>query len=1571
MKDIINNFKGFVTNNKNVIIIVSLVLIAALLVIDYDTKKPTKNYIAFKNDLGIIESVVPTSIDEFLETESKFSIKTNKDVSENELINYLAISPAIEYTIKKESASNYLLIPKNNLPENSIISVDSVREGNTLNRWAFQTEKKLSVLRTYPANESKDVSVKTVIQVSLSHDDVIDFENFVDFDVPGKWENNNGLFTFKPKEKLSYNTVYTMKIKKELSNEEESLEKDFIFSFTTGDVVVYDDNAYYLSSLNIDNSLTFSDDEIPEVPFVYNHYYWYNGESYYKKEKVEVKLYKLNSFNEYVSLSNVYYEINVDNLTLYKNFNTELLDHQNGIVKILFPEVLPIGHYVASYKIGDNPKINQLIQVSNIVAYTGMTERDVLVWTIDKQNNVPLQGAVVNYAGKEIETDKDGLAVISNINNLENDKKHLTISYKEETLVVKTETFDQDNYYDAYIYTDKPLYKETDTINIWGFVPKELFIDGFDNSKLKLIFEKKEYDIKLNSSGIFTTKINFSELSDYGTVSLEYDKINIAYKFFDVVEYEKPKYIYEIITNKNYYNIGEEIKVQVVAKHMSGIPAAQKELVVEYEGEKYNCITDLSGLCALNLIANSYNTYGIFDYSEIELYSKDYQDYNGLKFKTIKILSKDIVVDGNIKFDKNDKYYLEIETNKIDISKGDSYEIYPFDSNVKISVRKKVCSKKDYEYYNPYYKTVVKYRVIDTCENIDGDIISVKTNAGKAIIENLKYETVDNDNQLITYEFTLSANSSFGTTPDSTLYLSDSNNPYKGNDYWHNLYYEGSELNFSYNINGNSSYNSSLNLCAYYPNLKMKYSIDETINTTMKDYEKKDIKDKLYLSYFYKEKIIDYSLNSNEKTFTNTFFPGTNIVGAYFDGEKIIMAESQYLDFNENDRKTEIILKTDKSTYKPKDEVSLNIEVKDKNGNGIESDVIISVVDEAVFQLEDDEIDINNRLFYDKYLPFYQVSSHQLLPYSSNGDGGEGADDGGYRNDFGDTIIFQNIKTDKNGKAKIKFKLNDSLTTFRITAISANPELYSGNTNIKISSKLDFFVETSTMSGVKPSDDFVIPAKSTSINQENVLYQYYLNGKEVGKTEGKTGSYTYYKMPKMNIGKYKIGVIASNEKNSDGVEYDFEIKDNYQKVKIVKEYEIKNNSKISINANKDSVRLLLSDSSLKYYVRLIGALKYSYYQRLDQFVGRYSANEILNKIYLEDNQIEVSIPESFQDGLLKLLPASEKSYVLSALTNKYAKDLYQKEWLDRAVYLAYYEMSKENIAQTRLYEALLFLASNKEPIMGELSILKNNERNYYESIIYALSYAFLGDYSTARSIYKNELSSVKKTNNNYELLTLLNTLIDPDSAKGMIESILKSSNEYRNFAIISYLNNSMPYLEKDNIVYVNDKKITLNKLSAKEIELSKDDLKNVVFKTDSNSIIAEVIYTGSPSELYKEQIVYKVDSRIDSNMSLNNEYSLLVNMQNLEKDSCGTLNITVPNGLRYYGTEKEKFSEIYLIKNDSINMQFIVCSYRDTSKSVKINFLTKNPGNYVFEPVVYENNGLYGVSKSINIQIKE
>ena len=113
---------------------------------------------------------------------------------------------------------------------------------------------------------------------------------------------------------------------------------------------------------------------------------------------------------------------------------------------------------------------------------------------------------------------------------------------------------------------------------------------------------------------------------------------------------------------------------------------------------------------------------------------------------------------------------------------------------------------------------------------------------------------------------------------------------------------------------------------------------------------------------------------------------------------------------------------SDKTEYKPGEEVTLNIKTTNK-GKGVKTSVNVSVVNKAIFELEHDNTDLLERIYENKEYFAYTYSTYRDYIETQVGDGYGGGDDD--RDDFEDTAYFETVKTNNDGNATVKFKLPD------------------------------------------------------------------------------------------------------------------------------------------------------------------------------------------------------------------------------------------------------------------------------------------------------------------------------------------------------------------------------------------------------------------------------------------------------------------------------------------------------------------------------------------------------------------
>ncbi len=145
----------------------------------------------------------------------------------------------------------------------------------------------------------------------------------------------------------------------------------------------------------------------------------------------------------------------------------------------------------------------------------------------------------------------------------------------------------------------------------------------------------------------------------------------------------------------------------------------------------------------------------------------------------------------------------------------------------------------------------------------------------------------------------------------------------------------------------------------------------------------------------------------------------------------------------------EVAARSDKPVYRPGEEAEIGIEVLDAGQPEADAEVALAVVDEGVLRLTDfHPIDPAVALRPGRGLSFRVRDSRsdlgELFERSHvPGDGGGAALSTitEARKKFVETALFRpDVRTDGNGKAKVRFKLPDNLTEFRIMAVALDRE---------------------------------------------------------------------------------------------------------------------------------------------------------------------------------------------------------------------------------------------------------------------------------------------------------------------------------------------------------------------------------------------------------------------------------------------------------------------------------------------------------------------------------------------------
>jgi len=149
-----------------------------------------------------------------------------------------------------------------------------------------------------------------------------------------------------------------------------------------------------------------------------------------------------------------------------------------------------------------------------------------------------------------------------------------------------------------------------------------------------------------------------------------------------------------------------------------------------------------------------------------------------------------------------------------------------------------------------------------------------------------------------------------------------------------------------------------------------------------------------------------------------------------------------------SDRVADLSITPDKSLYKNRETVTLDILLRDKNSKPLEWEVTLMVVDESLIRLLwNIDLDIVPKFF--RKHPFTMKTAMTFIGMERNrfvsrrgANGGSGAK-WWLWSDISSRTLFQNtayynpsVRTDKNWKAKVQFTLPDNITDYRIISIA-------------------------------------------------------------------------------------------------------------------------------------------------------------------------------------------------------------------------------------------------------------------------------------------------------------------------------------------------------------------------------------------------------------------------------------------------------------------------------------------------------------------------------------------------------
>lgn len=1355
-------------------------------------------------------TLTPLSYDSTgVKPDSEFVLDSKKDITLSYLEENLSIDDEPKPNISENGKNSFKIKPSRKFEENRLYTFRIKSSDRSDITWTFQTSAAFKILGSFPGDKTVDVPLNSGIEIYFSHEEFEDVDKYFEISpkVEGRFERHKKAVVFVPEE-LEEGTVYTVKIKKglKLNGTDYTLAEDFEFQFETTSTsnqenpmfIYYDRTVFeYTPKENPTLSIEYySPNKINEPVNVITSIYAYKDvDSFIQALENKFAAEKMSwAYRSYSKNP-----VSVEGLEKIAEFEQEI-DLNSGPLHIKLPDPLPQGFYIADSKWKES-NFQTFIQVTDIGMYITKSIKKTLMWLHDLDSKAPINNAKISVIGSNIihNTDKEGIAYFDTPKGgNEEDKIYYKIETKDNkqsVLLVPSNTYDiygaeNANMYWHFIQLDRNLYKPDDTVNFWGMVKNRYSGEKIDSLVIEVdegySYIQRYYDYKLGGKGIigyypanvpplvsqeisvkdgiFSGSFRLPNLDPGGyQLTVKKGEEIVASSYIQIENYTKPAFELNISKDKEAVFPGEEVNFTIKGSFFEG--TAVPDLEVMYGIDNYisdagyvekTVTTDSSGSLSVKYIPEPSQNFQGEQYINIRAHAAkpEIGEISGGTAVRVFVNDIDVKLESEL---KNQKGVVTVHVNKIvldRINNGTAKDSNDYlgdpvaGKTLTGTVYKHTWLKiEDGDYYDYINKVSQKRYRYEEKKEIFAQISMTTDANGKATAS---FDAPTLKDGFYTAEISCIDNS--GRNMKFSCYFGDYSELY---------YYEYD----SYNLDGG----------------KEKYKLYENVDLTFK--KGKDIlPDGNYLFIKSQNGIMDFEIsNSPNYSFVleDKYLPNVCVTGVYFNGLTYIQSEEYNAVFDPEEKNLAIEAKLDKTSYRPGDEVTVKISAKDKDGKPTKAFVNISIVDEAMFKLNEQYIETLHTLYTGVPSGIeYSYRSHVNSDFVENGivkvrltarSGGGSANfkestrtiikfseavyaDSAFtlemaetRSDFKDTAYFNTITLNNEGYGELTFKIPDNITQWRVTLSGVTTDLLAGSNTVSLDVTLPFFINYTLNSTYLAGDKPVlgVTAYGNDLNKgEKVVFEVYdaQSKKLIAKGEGKAFERINIFLPELSEGEKEIIINASTSNGlKDSLKHSFDVVKTYHEVEEALYYDLKPGLKVK-GGSKGNTKLIFADKGKGMYLSELYNLMYTFGNRIDQKLTVQKASELINK-YFELSDMENSVQFNAsdyqrEDGGLAILPYGDSDLDISAKLSSLIKDEVNVFKLREYFYTKLYDDSpglKGN--------ALYGLAVLKEPVLLDLDKAAEVGNASVKDLLYiALAYCELGELPKADRIFVERIA---------------------------------------------------------------------------------------------------------------------------------------------------------------------------------------------------------------------------------------
>ncbi len=1098
---------------------------------------------------------------------NKFTISTDGETAFRSwgIQNKISVEPKLDAEVSVENNSESLVItPSEDLEEGTEYVVTLAKgtmfaDGSALQedlKWVFRTEPVFAVTGITPRDGSTSAPVDTTIEMELNYKD-IDPQKFEDYfsmtpNVAGKFEAHGKKIVFLPSKNLTGNYMYKVTVKEGLPR-------------GNGDTL----QNSYTSEFRVTNSDS-SGKYVPQ-PYLYwsdmspilsvNRDLWMGMGSNDLSHPIEFTLYSAQP--EAVAEAMSKYEGD-----FYEKPSSEYLEEISTFSRT--PEQaqffnIDFGNYgiylLEAYNSDVGRRMYKFIVYSPIGMIGSNSKQSDQVWVFNMAQKSPQAGANIEFydlASGRLTPVGTGRTGDSGHAGYSDGGSDLIIAELSGNYAIVSEHSDGSSWwymggwswgeqmsedYRSFVYTDRPLYRPGDTVNFKAVVRAESDMDYEIPDDLSVTIRVGENNYMWDNSRkvpIYEEEFNVS--SDYGTVTgsfelpsnteVGFNTISVLVGdeiggtgYFNVAHYVKPEYQFSLETSKDYAFDGERVTVSISGEDYAGDPASGarvKLLVGRGEVGYANWISGIDELEELQRwhYASEYivdsvitlNNQGKASYT-FTVDTDDYASNLGVYSITISEEGNYSSYDSASVVAAQSNIALWMEPENYSIEEGDDVDVslkttklWNWNSQGGVKVEVDVTRSwtewvENGNYYDPVTKsTKPLYTSVSHSEPVlEGEELTTDSDGNAT----LSLTNLDNGSYSVAATY-YNGNSAIQKDFDSLFYVyepPDDDAPIYSD--WSSAY-EKFKMYFdkeAYDVGDQAQ-------------IVVKTTLDgKGILTVHRgdvyDWKVMDFSDGIV--YLQEEitaqmapKIQVCAWGIDE--FSSSESPYESITSQYLSD--VFIDHCQTVEVNTTRGKLNVEVTPAQSEYAPGDEVTLDVRVTDSGGKGVQTEVSIDVVDEALLDLlrggeEDDDF-----MGYNIYDSFYDdvrqwadlngsMRRYSYMAFRGAGGGG----DTGARENFADAAYWNGtVVTDGAGRAQVKFTLPDNLTTWEVHAVAVSSDTWVGQGSADFVARQDIRLDAKMPQFLRNGDKWDFELGVENFSGSTVAST--ISGKCKGCTEG-------------------------------------------------------------------------------------------------------------------------------------------------------------------------------------------------------------------------------------------------------------------------------------------------------------------------------------------------------------------------------------------------------------------------------------------------------------------------------------